>query len=310
MKKSSILLVIGLVALMILSVACAKTQTPVATTEAPDAAYTASIQTIVAGLTESAPTQAIVQGQVVTENTPAPTVELPVPTEFVFTDTPLPTETPAATPTPEYSATPAPTETPAYTDTPEPTITATETPLPKLVYQDNFASKVGWTMQGGENYGFDFLNGGYQIFVKIKNVPIWSVRKSPYQDVQVEADVTEKEDSKGGYFGLVCRHSGGGEFYAFVIGSDGFYGIAKKGNGVFSFLKQGGLPAEANLSGDQPNRVRADCLGNTLALYVNGLKIAEIQDKSYLKGDVGMVVGSRSKGTVTVLFDDFAVYSP
>ncbi len=310
MKKSSILLVVVLVALMALGVACAKTQTPVAVTEAPDAANTAAVQTIVAGLTGSAPTQSIVQGQVGTENTPAPTVELPVPTEFVFTDTPLPTETPVATPTPEFSATPAPSETPAYTDTPEPTETATETPLPKLVYQDNFASRVGWTKESWENYGFDFTKGGYEIFVKIKNVPIWSVRKAPYEDVQVEVDATEGEDSKGGYFGLVCRHNGGGEFYAFVIGSDGFYGIGKKGGGVFSFLKQGALPAEANLSSDQPNRVRGDCLGNTLSLYVNGLKIAEIQDKSYTKGDVGMVVGSRLRGTVTVLFDDFAVYSP
>jgi hypothetical protein len=304
MKKSSLLLVVSLFVLMMLSVACAKTQTPVATTEAPDAAYTAAIQTIVAGLTESAPTLSNIQGQGAMENTPAPTVELPVPTEFVATDTPVPTETPVETPTPEFTATPA------YTDTPEPTETATDTPVPELVYQDNFAGKVGWTTEGGENYGFDFINGGYQIFVKIKDVPIWSVRKNPYQDVQVEVDVTEQENSKGGYFGLVCRHSGGGEFYAFVIGSDGFYGIGKKGSGVFSFLKQGGLSPDANLSGDEPNRVRADCIGNTLSLFVNGIKISEVQDKDYLKGDVGMVVGSRSKGTVTALFDNFAVYSP
>ncbi|MBN1536251.1 MAG: hypothetical protein JW908_05930 [Anaerolineales bacterium] len=305
MKKTFPYLVISLITLMIINTACTSFTQPQATsTEMPDAVYTASIQTIVAGLTESAPTLAIMEGEGVVDNTTIPTVELPVPTEFVFTDTPLPTETPTVTLTPDYSPTPQP------TDTIEPSATATETPIPELVYQDDFSSKIGWTTTGGTNYGFEFINKGYQIFVKVKDVPIWSVRTNTHQDVQVEVDVMEVEDSKGGYFGLVCRHSGGAEFYALVIGSDGFYGIGKKGSGVFKFLKQGAVPPEANLSVDEPNRVRADCMGDTLSLYVNGIKVGEVQDSDYIKGDVGMVVGSRSKGTVTALFDSFAVFSP
>ncbi len=309
MKKSSQLLVTCLIALIMLNAACTQAQTP-ATTQPPDAAYTASIQTIVAGLTQSAPTLTNPQAQAGAEITQAPTVELPIPSEFVSTDTPVPTITPQPSSTPEFSPTPQPTETIEPSATPEPTETETPTPVPELVFQDDFASKSGWTKETGENYGFDFVDGGYQIFVKIKEVPIWSVRTNTYQDVQLEVDAKQVDDTRGGYFGLVCRHTGGANFYAFVIGSDGFYGIAKKGSGLFSFLKQGAVPPEANLSSDEPNRVRADCIGNTLSLFVNGVKVAEIQDKEYSQGDVGMVVGARSRGTVTVLFDSFAVFSP
>lgn len=316
MKKSSPFLVACLIVMIMLNAACNAISKPQATvTEMSGAAFTASIQTIEAGLTESAPTSAESEGLGAVENTPVPTVELPVPTEFVFTDTPLPTETPIPSPTPDYSATPQPTATTEPTATVEPTATTTETSVPKLVYQDDFASKTGWSTESSNNYSFEFINKGYQMTSKVKNVPIWSVRNNTYQDVQVEVDIAEVKvtgstASKGGYFGLVCRHGGGGEFYALVIGTDGFYGIGKKGSGVFSFLKQGAVPPEANLSITEANRVRADCMGNTLALYVNGILVAEVQDKSYLKGDVGMVVGSRTKGTVTALFDSFAVFSP
>lgn len=310
MKNPSPLPVVILITLMILTAACSAIQKPQPTeTEMSGAAYTASIQTIEAGLTQSAPLSTEAEVLNVVENTPFPTVALPIPTEFVFTDTPLPTNTPIPSPTPDYSATPEPTA------TIEPTATATETPLPELVFQDDFASKVGWSTESGTNYSFEFINKGYQMTSKVKDVPIWSVRSNTFENVQVEVNVTEvavtgSQASKGGYFGVVCRHAGGGEFYAFVIGSDGFFGIGKKGSGVFSFLKQGSLPPEANLSASESNRVRADCMGNTLSLYVNGYKVAEAQDKSYIKGDIGMVIGSRTKGTVIVFFDSISVFSP
>lgn len=309
MKKSSLHIAACLIALIIFGAACQKTQQPV-TSEAPDAAYTASIQTIVAGLTQSAPTLTNLQAPAGIDMTQAPTVELPVPSEFVSTDTPLPTVTPQPSATLDYTSTPFPTDTPEPSATLEPTETATETPAPKLVYQDNFSSKAGWTKEIKDNYGFEFTGGGYQIFVNIKDVPIWSVRSNPYQDVQLEVDALDIDNGNGGYWGLVCRHTGGANFYAFVIGSDGFFGIAKKGGGSFTFLKQGGAPIEANISSDDVNHIRADCIGNTLSLYANGVLLAEVQDKEYLKGDVGMVVGSRQKGKVTVLFDNFMVYSP
>lgn len=308
MKKSSLLLIFCLITLAIINAACAKTPPP-ATTEAPDAAYTASIQTIVAGLTQSAPTLMNLQGQS-GEVTQLPTVELPIPSEFVNTDTPLPTLTPQPSATLDFSPTPSPTDTIEPSATLEPTETATETPLPVLIFQDKFTSKAGWTKETREDFGFDFVDGGYQIFVKIVDVPIWSVRTNTYPDVQLEVDTLDTGKVKGGYWGLICRHTGGAQFYALVVGSDGFYGIAKKGSGKFTFLKQGNAPPEANITPDENIHVRADCIGETLSLYANGVLLTEVRDKEYTQGDVGMVVGARGWGKVIVLFDNFVVYSP
>ena len=58
----------------------------------------------------------------------------------------------------------------------------------------------------------------------------------------------------------------------------------------------------------QANRLRIECVGPSLALYINDKKAIEVIDVSLKTGNVGLVAGY-SKG-VKVFFDNFVVYEP
>jgi hypothetical protein len=115
-----------------------------------------------------------------------------------------------------------------------------------------------------------------------------------------------------GYFGVVCRHQeDGGNYYALVIGENGFYGIAIMLDGSFSFLAGG--EDDKNIIDTKEgavNRVRGDCIGDQLKLYVNNQFMAEVQNGSFETGQVGVINGTRGEGGLVALFDNYAVYVP
>ena len=264
---------------------CDLLRTPPAPTPIPVAAYTAAAQTIIAQLTQIAPPET---------PTPPPTL---VPSQ---TNTLLPTDTQTTTPTNTLT----PTE-PAI-----PTLTSTPTNIPEILFEDDFSYDTGWYTDKGEDFSFEYAKGGYRISVDILNAPIWSIRERNYTDVRVEVDAAQISGAQDGYYGLVCRHTDSDNYYALVIGSDGAFGIAKSQNGEFVILRTGTAVPGVIKSGEAANRVRADCVGETISLYANDQKLVEIQDNDFESGYIGVIAGTRLSGGVVVLFDNFAIYEP
>ena len=264
---------------------CDLLRTPPAPTPIPDAAYTAAAQTIIAQLTQIAPPAT---------STPLPTL-VPSPTNTL-----LPTDTHTATPT----------NTPAPTQTEIPALTSTPTNIPEILFEDDFSYDTGWYTDKGEDFSFEYAKGGYRISVDILNAPIWSIRERNYTDVRVEVDAAQISGAQDGYYGLVCRHTDSDNYYALVIGSDGAFGIAKSQNGEFVILRTGTAVPGVIKSGEAANRVRADCVGETISLYANDQKLVEIQDNDFESGYIGVIAGTRLSGGVVVLFDNYAIYEP
>jgi hypothetical protein len=278
--------------------ACGLVGTPQAPTPFPDSAYTEAAQTIIAQFTETALAA-------------PPTLQ---PTETPAPVTPVP---PEETPTAEVTDTLQPTDTPEIEDTPtgtpEPGTTpiSEATPPGRLVFEDDFSDERSWFTDRRDNFGFEYARGGYRIYVNILNATIWSIRERDFSDVRLEVDGQRTAGARDGYFGLVCRHQDDEEsYYALVIAEDGTYGIGKSEDGEFEFIETGTAEPGVIRSGDDPNRVRADCIGDTLSLYANGQKLLEVQDDDFDSGFVGLVAGTRLTGEVTVLFDNFAIYEP
>ena len=58
------------------------------------------------------------------------------------------------------------------------------------------------------------------------------------------------------------------------------------------------------------NTIRADCVGSSLSLYVNGEKLDEVQDTEFGSGDVGLMAGSFDTPGTDIHFDNFVVTKP
>ncbi len=128
-----------------------------------------------------------------------------------------------------------------------------------------------------------------------------------YGDVSIEVDVRfVSGDDAGAY--LFCR--GGehtGDFYAFRVGVDGSVEISDYLGGEEQIARLFDLEEGVLVPGT--NRLRADCIGNGLALYVNGNLALEreIEGDAYGPDGIGLGAGGGSQGLSEVRFDNLVV---
>ncbi len=250
------------------------------------AVHTQAAQTVIAELTRSAQqTQALPPSQIVESPTiPPPATQTPIPA----TETPLPaTETALPSPTP----------------LPSPTLAA------RLVLEADFSTGRGWHTEENDRFHFAFQDGGYVIGIDIRNAAVWSIRDDSYSDVILETSAERLNGPQDGYYGVVCRQVDSDNYYGLAVSSDGAYGILKMLDGKMDFLVEGTAP-EGVIQADGPNLVQGDCIGETLTLFANGQKLAEIQDSDLESGATGMLAGTHSNPGFEALFKTFKIYQP
>ena len=147
------------------------------------------------------------------------------------------------------------------------------------------------------------------MIVKSPLVDSWTVRNRDFADVRLEADVSRLAGPDNGVGGVICRFQNSGNYYAGVVDGQGGYRIIEKRGGVNTDLVE---PAEVNNieTGEEVNRVRFDCVGDVLTLYVNGALMAEVQDDTLESGNVGLLASTFQEAGLEVLFDNFIIASP
>lgn len=177
-----------------------------------------------------------------------------------------------------------------------------------LLLQDDFNSQAGWYTEENDRFKIDYLGGGYRFYIYTMNNPIWSVRSPTYEDVRIEVDASQVSGPQDGYYGLVCRYQDSQNYYLLVVSGVGDFGIGKVKDGDLRYLNfttefGGRLRPEGN-------RLRADCVGDRLALSVNGEEVLITSDSDFKTGAIGLVAGNRASPGTEVIFDNFVVLRP
>ncbi len=182
----------------------------------------------------------------------------------------------------------------------------------KILFQDDFSDpSSGWATVREPNQIIAYEDGGFRIWVNQPNFDYWSVPDLRFTDVQIEVDITKLGGPDDNDIGVICRYENPDNFYGFLISSDGYYGISERQNGEHQVIGMDGMKYSSVIhTGAARNHVRADCVGNTLTLYVNGVKLTEIEDLSLAFGDVGLLAGSFDQPGVDILFNKFVVKKP
>jgi hypothetical protein len=250
----------------------------------PGAVYTLAAQTIIAQVTQDAPTApADLVGEIT--DTVSPVAE--------------PVYTVEVSPTLEYTQT--------QTETP------TRTAIPDIILDDDFSNPNLWYIFDDDDYIFEYKDDAYRIYNNVLNAAYWSVRSMTYGDIRLEVDATRKAGPEDGYFGVLCRFGNEGiDYYALVISDNGFFGILKMDNGEKDFLGSGvDEDGVIHRGKAETNRIRGVCSGERLILYANDQQLLEVFDDEFSSGDVGLVAGNRlSDVGIDVLFDNFAMVWP
>ncbi|HZM25442.1 MAG TPA: hypothetical protein VFC02_27075 [Anaerolineales bacterium] len=179
-----------------------------------------------------------------------------------------------------------------------------------ILFEDEFENNsTGWDRVLNDNGIMDYDQGSYRILVQQPTMNFWSTPEKNFRDVRVEADVIRLNGPDENRAGLICRYQSG-DYYFFIISSDGFYAIGKFIGGNTILLGQSEMQSSEFIISNSTNHLRADCIGNTLTFFVNFNQIAAVQDTDFPSGDVGLLAGTFSEAGVDVSFDHFVVMQP
>lgn len=181
-----------------------------------------------------------------------------------------------------------------------------------VLYQDFFGNpKSGWGELNSPAGVAGYVDGAYHILINKANVNLWTHPGKDFATVHEEVTIMPVAGPQANRMGLICRLKDDKNFYFFAISADGYYGIGKMKNGQSSLLTGNEMqPHYAILTGSQTNRIRADCIGNLLILYVNDIMVTSVKDNDFSSGDVGILAGSFDQPGSDVYFDNFVVFKP
>jgi len=180
-----------------------------------------------------------------------------------------------------------------------------------VLFQDDFSkSSSGWDKWSGDSGSTDYVDGTYQIMVNDSQYDLWANPGEDFTDVSVEVDAVMVGGPEDNDFGILCRYVDVENYYFGIISSDGYYGIGTVIGGTQQIIDENMQPSDAINTGYESNRIRFDCVGSTLSLYVNGNLVQEETDSSFASGDVGLMAGTFDTGGTQVAFDNFIVSRP
>jgi hypothetical protein len=182
-------------------------------------------------------------------------------------------------------------------------------PLENAFYRDDFSNE-DWYVKKHADYGFYYYDGGYRIYNNVYGGVIWSIRKFEHWNLIVQAQAHLVDGPDSGYYGVVCRYKDEDNYYAFVVGENGFFGIIRRLEGEHSFLKKGYLDEASRQKPGERREVAGECIDDNLKLYLDGELLAEVYDKSFDSGYIGIVVGTSNHPGVEVEFSKFEAGKP
>jgi len=189
------------------------------------------------------------------------------------------------------------------------------TPLPSgsVLFQDDFSrSSSGWEIGHSTEAIFEYRGGEYAMLVLSPHTSSWSTPGLSVGEVRIEVDARQTGGSVDNLYGVICRYLDDDNFAFLIASSDGFAGIGEYRDGRRELLSGDAmLPADAVAPGGLSNHLTAECLIDTLRLYINGTLAAQVASLSQVsEGDIGLIVGSYLEPGVELAFDNFSARVP
>jgi hypothetical protein len=139
---------------------------------------------------------------------------------------------------------------------------------------------------------------------------IWGQGGDAAQDVVIEVEAQAQNSLNDNLYGVMCRVDAAGAGYVFLEASDGYGAIARTDGRSLSFIVDWRQNTAIHL-GQETNTLRAICVGDYLALYVNDHYVADVTDQRHsAPGQVGLMAGIFTTGnqqTTIVDFDNLTV---
>lgn len=179
----------------------------------------------------------------------------------------------------------------------------------ETLLREDFSDTAAWEryVNAEQRVAFEIVDNVFRARAWDRGIS-WALNETVHQDVVIEVETTQLSDYRDNAYGLMCRASptNNGNGYYFLISGDGYAairrGAADEITALVSWRKTSAVRQDRSI-----NRLRVVCLGNYLALYVNGEFVAETADSRYRTGYAGLSAAV-TDGEVEVWFDDLTIW--
>jgi hypothetical protein len=180
-----------------------------------------------------------------------------------------------------------------------------------LPWADDFSNPAsGWRAESDSSAEVGYSDGGMRILVKVPNSLAWASAGRALSDLYLTVEATQIAGPDDNEYGVMARMQDPQHFYRFSISGDGYYLVSKYDGQEWKPLGTDWTPSDAIHPGAATNLLGVVCQGAQLTFLVNGVQLAQVEDKSYSRGDIGLYAGSFFEPDVEVQFDSLRVEKP
>jgi len=184
----------------------------------------------------------------------------------------------------------------------------------KETFDDNAQS---WNLRQDADASVDVKDGVYSVEIKKFDTlytfqPSSRLSISSDTDVDITAEMTLKAGNfNNANFGIRCRaEESTKNYYSFLLDGQGQYEIVKRFNNSWVTLV-GPAYSNAIRNGYATNKVRVQCIGETLRLIVNDQTVYTLKDASIKSGKgFGLQAGNFKDPLIKVTFDNVTARLP
>lgn len=182
-----------------------------------------------------------------------------------------------------------------------------EVALGDELLSESFGEESAWETYLDDGIALQVVDGAYRVQTGDDGY-IWGLNEAPHDDVVIEVTSDQLSTYENNAYGVMCRAdtSNNGDGYYFLISGDGYYTISKgEGEDVTQLVEW--TANSAINTGQESNTIRAVCIGNYLAMFVNDKFLAEIEDSAYTSGYAGFAATAFEGGDTDITFDNLTI---
>lgn len=149
---------------------------------------------------------------------------------------------------------------------------------------------------------------GYQLRLSQPHQRGWATAGQRVADFELELDARAVTPGQDNGYGLLYHYQDPANYCLFAIGGDGYYTIAVVREGTPTSLRPWQQWPHVR-RGAATNRLRVHCQGTVCRFYINGEFTAQVQDDSFLDGDLGLWAQTFSDEALVVVFEELRLWS-
>ncbi len=174
-------------------------------------------------------------------------------------------------------------------------------------WKETFDAPGDWHLSSDATAEIVVQDGYLHVHIFEMEQIAWAAAGRTYDNFRLTVEATQVSGPDDNEYGVLVRMQDDQHFYAFSISGDGYVRAARYDGTSWLVLGPDWTFYDAVKQGRATNILEVEASGTTLIFRVNGMQVAQVEDKTYPKGDVGLYAGTFSEGDVVITFDNLEV---